>query len=642
MRLPKINADGNLRSAVATGACLLAVGMAFLDVTIVNVAFPSIQAAFPGHDLATLSWVLNAYAVVFAALLAPLGRLADVVGRRRVFLAGLALFTCSSAACGAAPSVGLLIAARGVQAIGGAAMVPTSLALLLAGVAPERRPVRVGLWSAAAGAAGGLGPLLGGALIDAADWRLAFAVNVPLGAAAIAAARWATREEQSERGERGLPDLFGSALLAGAAGLLAGALVEGNSWGWLSARVGFALAGALTLGAWFVRRSRRRAVPAIDLGLLALPTVRRSAVVMVLFASAFYGLILASVLVLALLWRYSVLDVGLAIAPGPILAALTAVITGRMSTTRGPRRFAVAGMALYAASTACLASTVGAHPNYLHFVVPFLFGGIAVGLTMPSVAAASVSELPAEQFAVGAAINLTARQFGAVLGVAVLIAVLGSATSPTVSSLRDGMLAMAALAGTAAICGLRLPGGRQTRATATLGRRRERVITWQDPEPGSAAALTMSGLEYLRAIARGEHAQPPIADLMGISGVEADEGRVLFRGEPGEHHLNPIGAVHGGFAATLMDSALGCAVHSTLPAGVGYTTIDLALTFVGRITPATGPVLCEGTVIHRGRTIATAGARLTRESDGRLLAHASTTCLILTPAASAGVDRASS
>lgn len=212
---------GRVRSGLALGACLVAVGMAFLDVTIVNVAFPSIEAAFPGHDLPTLSWGLNAYAVLFAALLAPLGRIADVVGRRRVFLAGLALFTRASAVCGAAPSLGVLIAARGVQAIGAAAMVPTSLALLLAGVAPERRAVRVGLWSAAAGAAGGLGPLVGGALVQAADWRLAFAVNVPLGVVAIVAARCSIQKESSRRAER-LPDLLGSVLLAGAAGLLAG------------------------------------------------------------------------------------------------------------------------------------------------------------------------------------------------------------------------------------------------------------------------------------------------------------------------------------------------------------------------------------------------------------------------------------
>ena len=244
-------------------------------------------------------------------------------------------------------------------------------------------------------------------------------------------------------------------------------MVDANDWGWLSARTGLTIAGGLVLAAWFVWRSRHRPAPAIDLRLFEPPTVRRSALAKVLFSSAFYGLILALVLVLAFVWRYSVLDVGLAIAPAPVVAALTAVVTGRMSATRGQRRFAVAGMALSAVSTAWLASAIGVHPGYLRdFLAPFLVGGVAVGLAMPSLAAASVSELPAEQFAVGAAINLTARQFGAVLGVAVLIAVLGSATHPALGSLKDGMVAMAVLSLTAAICGLRLPSRRHAPAPA--------------------------------------------------------------------------------------------------------------------------------------------------------------------------------
>lgn len=167
--------------------------------------------------------------------------------------------------------------------------------------------------------------------------------------------------------------------------------------------------------------------------------------------------------------------------------------------------------------------------------------------------------------------------------------------------------------------------------TATPDRRRQRLVSCQDPEPASAAAHTMSGLEYLHAMATGELPSAPIGALMGMTGFEVQNGRGLFRAQPGEEHLNPTGTVHGGFAATLLDSALGCAVHTTLPAGVGYTTIDLNVTFVAKITPATGSVLCEGTITHRGRTIATVHARLTRESDGRLLAHPTTTCLILTP-----------
>ena len=139
----------------------------------------------------------------------------------------------------------------------------------------------------------------------------------------------------------------------------------------------------------------------------------------------------------------------------------------------------------------------------------------------------------------------------------------------------------------------------------------------------------ISGLEYLRALMAGHVPPPPIGELMGFTLVDVDEGYALFRGEPGEQHLNPIGSVHGGFAATLLDSALGCAVHTTLPAGIGYSTLELAVNLVRGVTPATGPVLAEGRVVHVGRRTATAEARLTAEHGDALLAHAKTTCLIL-------------
>jgi uncharacterized protein (TIGR00369 family) len=142
-------------------------------------------------------------------------------------------------------------------------------------------------------------------------------------------------------------------------------------------------------------------------------------------------------------------------------------------------------------------------------------------------------------------------------------------------------------------------------------------------------AREMSGLDYLRALIAGEMPPPPMGELMGFDLVEADEGYALFRGQPGEQHLNPIGSVHGGFAATLLDSALGCAVHTTLPPGVGYSTLELSVNLVRGITPATGAVLAEGRLVHAGRRTATAEAKLHAEDGGALLAHATTTCLIL-------------
>ncbi len=158
---------------------------------------------------------------------------------------------------------------------------------------------------------------------------------------------------------------------------------------------------------------------------------------------------------------------------------------------------------------------------------------------------------------------------------------------------------------------------------------RTRTLVWQDPVPTAAAGLTMTGFEYINAVAAGQVPPPPIAVLMRFRPVEIEEGRAVFEGEPGEEHYNPIGVVHGGYAATLLDSALGCAVHTTLPAGVGYTSLGLEAKYVRPITRDTGHVLCEANVLYRGRRQATAEATLTAAETGKLLAHGTTTCMIL-------------
>jgi uncharacterized protein (TIGR00369 family) len=158
---------------------------------------------------------------------------------------------------------------------------------------------------------------------------------------------------------------------------------------------------------------------------------------------------------------------------------------------------------------------------------------------------------------------------------------------------------------------------------------RSRTLVWQDPIPTAVAGATMTGMEYMSAVVRGEMPPPPIAVTMRLRPVELEEGRVVFEGEPGEEHYNPIGVVHGGYAATLLDSALGCAVHTTLPAGVGYTSLGLEAKFVRPISRDTGRVLCEAKVLYRGRKQATAEAKLTVAENGKLLAHGVATCMIL-------------
>ena len=160
---------------------------------------------------------------------------------------------------------------------------------------------------------------------------------------------------------------------------------------------------------------------------------------------------------------------------------------------------------------------------------------------------------------------------------------------------------------------------------------RTRTITWQDPLPAAAAGAGLAGIEYMNAIRAGEIPPPPIAVTMNMSIVEVEEGRAIFEGEPGEEHYNPIGVVHGGYASTLLDSALGCAVHTTLPAGVGYTTQTLEMKFLRPITRETGRVRAEAEVVHRGRRQATVEARLLAAEGGKLLATGTSSCLILEP-----------
>ena len=166
-------------------------------------------------------------------------------------------------------------------------------------------------------------------------------------------------------------------------------------------------------------------------------------------------------------------------------------------------------------------------------------------------------------------------------------------------------------------------------APSSNGAVRSRTLTWADPVATAQRLASMSGLEAMHALMRGEVAPPPIAALLEMWPIEVDEGRAVFGVTPAEFHYNPIGVVHGGLAATILDSAMGCAVHTTLPAGVGYTTLDLQATFVRPITRDTGPLRCEGTVLHRGKRIATAEGRVIAETTGRLVASGTSSCLII-------------
>ncbi|HWK29460.1 MAG TPA: DHA2 family efflux MFS transporter permease subunit [Solirubrobacter sp.] len=463
----------------------VAVFMAFLDVTIVNVAFPSIAAAFPATSLAGLSWVLNAYNIVFAALLVPAGRLADLLGRRRVFFAGLALFMGASALCGLAPAVGVLVAARVVQAAGAALLVPTSLGLLLVEFPVARRASATALWGAVGAVAAATGPSLGGLLIEWADWRLVFFVNLALGLLVLVPARRLLREVRDpDRGA--VPDALGIGLLAAGVGALSLAIVEAPSWGWGSGRViGVVVAALVLLGA-FLRRSVTHAHPVLELSLFRVRSFAVACFGVGVFALGFYALLLANILFLVGVWGYSTLHAGFAVTPGPLMAALSSALAGRMIDRYGQRVSAVPGGLVFALGCALFASGLGASPAYLGSFLPAtLLTGLGVGLSFAGWSSAAVAELPPARLATGSAISACFRQLGAVLGISVLIAALGSA--PVLADFHRAYWLMAATGATAALIALSLPRIRANVATWTS---KSAPSTTPSPERAPSAART--------------------------------------------------------------------------------------------------------------------------------------------------------
>src|SRR5689334_21842191 len=252
------------RVIAIVGVLALAVFMSSLDLFIVNLAFPYIGREYHGTSLASLSWVLNAYTIVFAAVLVPAGRWADRVGRRKIFVTGLIGFIAGSALCGLSPGVPELIAARVIQAAGAGLMVPASLSLLLASVPLSGRAKAIGTWAAFGALGAALGPVIGGALVQL-SWRWVFWINIPVGLLAVLLARRIVPESRDEH-TRGKPDLAGATQLAAAVGLVAFALVKAPEWGWGSARFIAVLAASLACGAVMIWRSRRHHSPVIEPG----------------------------------------------------------------------------------------------------------------------------------------------------------------------------------------------------------------------------------------------------------------------------------------------------------------------------------------------------------------------------------------
>ena len=449
------------------GVSAAAVYVVFLDATIVNIAFPAISADFSDVSRNGLSWVLNAYAVVFGALLVTAGRLADDRGRKQVFLTGLVVFALASALCGIAPSVPLLVAARAVQAVGAALLVPASLALLLPEFPLSKRAAAVGLWGAVGALAAATGPSIGALLVEGPGWRWIFYVNLPFCAAALVAGRRVLRESTGTP-SGAAPDVLGVALVTAVFGLASLGIVQGEPWGWSSPRTLAAFLAAAVLLPLLVRRSLRHPNPALPVQLFRVRAFSFATAGTVLFGMAFFGQILCNVLFLNGVWHYSVLRTAVAILPSPLLAALVSPFAGRLADRYGYRAVIAPGAALFALGSTWYVLTTTAEPAYLtHFLPGSVLAGISIGATFSTLGAASSASLPPTAFGVGAAVNATARQLGAVLGVAVLVAVLGTPTpAEAVAAFHSAWTVTAVVATACALAALGLGRREQLSAAA--------------------------------------------------------------------------------------------------------------------------------------------------------------------------------
>ena len=402
------------------GALAFALFMIMLDNTVVNVALPSIQRDL-GIGLSELEWTVNAYALTFAVLMLTGGKLADFVGRRRVFLIGLAIFTLSSLACGLATSGGMLIGARTVQGVGAALMLPATLSIISATFPPHERGMAIGIWAGVSAMALAIGPLIGGLLTEHVDWSWIFFVNVPIGAVGLVVGRLVIGESRdTSEGQR----LDVPGLLASAVGLFAltFALIEANAYGWSDPVIlGLFAAAALAL-ALFVRLEARQRTPMLDLSLFRNTTFAGANVVALLVTLAMFGVFFFMSLYMQNVLGYSAVKTGAVFLPMTLLIIVVAPAAGRFSDRIGSRWLMTGGMALVAVAL-LLFSRLGLGSGFWDIFPGLIVGGLGMASVMTPMTAAALGSVPVAKAGVGSGVLNTFRQVGGALGIAVMGAI---------------------------------------------------------------------------------------------------------------------------------------------------------------------------------------------------------------------------
>ena len=422
---------GERRKWWTLGAVSIGLFMIMLDNTVVNVALPSIERDL-GMSLSQLEWVVTGYALTFAALLLTGGKLADMFGRRLVFVAGLVVFTVASLACGLAGGADVLIGARIVQGIGAALMNPATLSIITATFPPRQRGTAIGIWAGVSALALAIGPLVGGLLSEHVDWSWIFFVNVPVGIVAIVAA-FAFIDESRDTSQNQRPDVPG--LVTSAVGLFAltYALIEANNHGWGSARIlgAFALA-AVSLVAFVVLELRQRR-PMLDLTLFRNPTFSGANVAMLLVALAMFGVFFYVSLYVQQILGYSPVEAGASFLPATVLIAVLSPQVGRLVDRVGSRWLTGAGMTSLALSL-LLYSRLDTGSSYADILPGLVLMGVGMALVMTPTTAAAMSSVPRDQAGVGSAVLNSMRQVGGSLGIAITGAIVAHVTSTSLAA----------------------------------------------------------------------------------------------------------------------------------------------------------------------------------------------------------------
>jgi len=397
--------------------------MIMLDNTVVNVALPSIERDL--HvSIASLEWIVTAYALTFAALMITGGKLADLYGRRRIFVVGIAVFTLSSLACGLAPSAGFLIGARAVQGVGAALMNPATLSIITATFPPRQRGQAIGIWAGVSALALAIGPLAGGLIVDNINWNWIFFVNVPVGAAGIVASRIFITESRDTSHEQSIdvPGLVTSGLGLFA---LSYALIESNRHGWGSPEIiGLFVAAAVFLAA-FVLVERHQRLPMLDLSLFKIGAFTGANLVAMLVSLAMFGVFFFVSLYIQNILGYSPTKAGAAFLPMTMLIILVAPIAGRASDRVGSRWLMGAGMAIVGGSL-LLYQRAGLHSGFWTLLPAMLLGGIGMALTMSPMTAAAMGAVPVDKAGVGSGVLNSFRQVGGAMGIALMGAIVAS------------------------------------------------------------------------------------------------------------------------------------------------------------------------------------------------------------------------